>query len=360
MKRSEAATMAVKGALNHALTTLPTVPHSLTRPTNISVMITRDCNLRCRMCGIPDTIWPHLTVDQWKGVLDDIAEWAGGYTKIQFSGGEPLIFKGIYELLEHCVNLKLMPGVTTNATVIPEKKADKLMSLGLSNVNVSLDGLGATQDYVRGFNAVNKPMKVWEKTDTGIRNLIAARERHNAKTVVFLKTCLMGINAGEVRELVDHTEEVGADGITFQPLQVREVDGEDTDGLLGEWDQLIEASEQLIEMRQQGRPITNSLEHLKLFRNYFRDPLSGNYPGMQACTIGDSSLEIHSDGRVEFCGDIGIIGNATEIPVSELWRSKQAAEHRDEISACTQGCLQTCYANKSLSQKARMFLKIAK
>jgi len=360
MKRTEAATLAVKGVVNHALSSLPTVPYSLTRPTNINIMITRECNLRCRMCGIPDTIWPHLTVDQWKGVFDDIAEWAGGYTKVQFSGGEPLIFKGIYEILEYCVSLKLLPGVTTNATVLPEKKADKLMSLGLSNVNVSLDGLRETQDYVRGFNAVNKPMKVWEKTDSGIRNLLAARERHGAKTAVFLKTCLMGINAGEVRELVDHAEEVGADGITFQPIEIREVEGENTDGLLGEWDQLIEASEHLIEMRQQGRRITNSPEHLQLFRNYFRAPLAGDYPGRQSCSIGDSSLEIHSDGRVEFCGDIGIVGNASETPVSQLWRSAAAADHREDISGCTKGCLQTCYANKSLSQKARMFLKIAK
>lgn len=362
MRTAEFASVAVKGVLNHVIQHAPPrVVGAVSRPTTVSIMITRRCNLRCVMCGIPETIWPHLSVDAWKSILDDLAEWAGGYCKVQFSGGEPLVFKGIYEILEHAVHRQLMPGITTNAVLVNEREAERLMNLGLSNVNVSVDGVGAVHNAVRGTGASGKSFDVWSKTDAGIRNLAAARRNASNGTALFLKCCLMSINAGDVENLVEYTRASGFDGITFQPVFAREVNGVTTHELLEGPTRLIAATYALIRLKSQGAPITNSMEHLRLFKSYFEQPNAPKgYPGRQPCRIGNNSLEIHSDGRVQFCHWIGILGNATEQSLARIWRSPEAHAHREAIAKCTMGCLQTCYANKSLRQKAAMLWTIAK
>jgi MoaA/NifB/PqqE/SkfB family radical SAM enzyme len=362
MRTSELTSMAVRGVWNHVVQQgPPQVVAALSHPTTVSIMITRRCNLRCVMCGIPELIWPHLSVEQWKAVLDDLADWAAGYCKLQFAGGEPMVFEGIYEILEHAVRRRLMPGMTTNGVLVSEKNAARLMDIQLSNVNVSLDGVGEVQNAVRGKNEANKPFDVWSKTDRGIRNLVAARRDRQSHTALFLKCCLMTVNAGDVANLVAYTRESGVDGITFQPVEIRDVDGAATDALLNDAEKLVAATEVLIRLKEQGGPITNTLEHLRLFKAYFRQPNAPEgYPGRQTCRIGNNSLEIHSDGRVQFCHWIGILGNVTEQPLSEIWKSRVANQHRGAIGKCSMGCLQTCYATKTLRQKASLFMKIAK
>lgn len=361
MRNTELMSRAVHGALNHLAQELP-LPFKgrLVKPTNVYVAITRQCNLRCVMCGIPDVVYPHLTVDEWKGIFDSIADWAAPACKIQISGGEPLVFDGIYEILEHCVARNLLPGVTTNGTLVTEKQAERLMSLGLSNVNISLDGVGPVQDAIRGYNAANKKIQVWDKTDAGIRNLIASRNRNRGNELIILKCCLMPRNAEDVVNLVKYTEEVGADWISFQPLELRDVPNHEKLTFDDAQQTLIEASDVLLELKKAGAPIANSELHLDLFKAFFKDPHSGDYPGRQRCPIGWSSLSIHSDGRMEFCNVIGIMGNARDTSPQSIWESSLAAKQRKAVASCTKGCLQTCYSNKTLIDKARVLLRMAR
>src|SRR5690606_32976104 len=156
-------------------------------------------------------------------------------------------------------------------------------------------------------------------------------------------------------DLVKYAQEVGADGITFQPVDIRDVEGYDTHSLADDRQKLLDAADTLIAMKQEGAPITNTVEHLRLFKAYFTDPFAEDgYEGRQQCKVGNTSIEIHSDGRVQFCHEIGILGNVLEKPLPEIWRSHVANQHRGDIAGCSKGCLQTCYANKTFAQKARM------
>ena len=350
MRLTEALGPAVKGGINHFLQKAPgPIRRTFSKPMSVYIMITRRCNLRCAMCGIPYDIRPELTVDQWKAILDDVAAFAGGYCKIQFSGGEPLIYEGFLDVLEHAVKRGLLPGFCTNATVINEENAQRIMTMGLENVNVSLDGIGAVHDRIRGEES-------FERTDKGIRLLIAAREKSGSYTPLILKTCLMGTNAADVPNLIAYTREVGADGLLFQPMEIRSGDWGDNEELFrAEGDAIEKAIGLLIEDKQKSGIVMNGLRHLELFREYFKDP-EGDHPGRQQCTVGDTGMMIHCDGAMALCVELGNIGGATETPPSVAWRSKEAEVMRQRIHACQKGCLQTCYARKSLLDKARALL----
>ena len=66
-------------------------------PDQIHVSVTDRCTLPCRMCDI----WkikpgPELTTNEWKGVFDQIADWAGP-VGLNFAGGEPFLRKDLFE-----------------------------------------------------------------------------------------------------------------------------------------------------------------------------------------------------------------------------------------------------------------------
>ncbi|MHC5080447.1 MAG: 12,18-didecarboxysiroheme deacetylase [Planctomycetota bacterium] len=113
--------------------------------------VTRRCNLRCVHC------YAHargrggrgeLTREEGYALIDDLAGF--GTPVILFSGGEPLLRKDLFDLLDRAVSRGMRTVVSTNGTLIGEGEADRLASAGVSYVGISLDGLGEVNDRFRG------------------------------------------------------------------------------------------------------------------------------------------------------------------------------------------------------------------
>lgn len=112
---------------------------------------TRTCNLKCVHCyaDAKEHAFPNeLTTDQGKALMADAA--AFGVPVILFSGGEPLLRPDIWELAEHCKSLGMRAVLSTNGALINEERAARIKEIGFSYVGISLDGLEAVHDKVRG------------------------------------------------------------------------------------------------------------------------------------------------------------------------------------------------------------------
>jgi len=119
---------------------------SFNRPISyLRVSVTDRCNLRCVYCmpaeGVP---WrPHeeiLRYEEIETVVRAAAEL--GISKIRLTGGEPLVRKGLVDLVAMIARI---PGIddlamTTNGTLLA-RHAEELKAAGLKRVNVSLDTL---------------------------------------------------------------------------------------------------------------------------------------------------------------------------------------------------------------------------
>lgn len=113
--------------------------------TYLRISVTDKCNLRCMYCMPADGV-PRRRHDEMLS-LERIAEAAAvavrlGVTKIRLTGGEPLVKKGIVELVRMLAGI---PGLehlamTTNGTLLAPL-AVALRDAGLDSVNVSLDTL---------------------------------------------------------------------------------------------------------------------------------------------------------------------------------------------------------------------------
>ncbi len=123
---------------------------SLGRDLNyLRVSLTDRCNLRCIYCMPPEGIeqLSHVDVLRNEEFLDVIRVAADlGFSHIRLTGGEPLVRKGIVELVR---NIKALPGIdnvslTTNGILLP-KLAEPLREAGLDRINLSLDTLDADQ-----------------------------------------------------------------------------------------------------------------------------------------------------------------------------------------------------------------------
>lgn len=111
----------------------------------LRLAVTDRCNLRCNYCmpseGIDFAKRDHLlTIEELKEVSRVMTRM--GIDKIRITGGEPFVRKNLMELLRTLSGLETLKdiSVTTNATLIGPH-IDELKSLGITNVNVSLDAI---------------------------------------------------------------------------------------------------------------------------------------------------------------------------------------------------------------------------
>ncbi|MGA9060854.1 MAG: GTP 3',8-cyclase MoaA [Terracidiphilus sp.] len=115
---------------------------------DLRVSITDRCNYKCIYCrtGEAGAQYPELATDEY---LRLIRIFAGlGITKVRLTGGEPLLRRGVVELVGELARLRTVTGkplelaLTTNGHLL-ESLAGPLKEAGLSRVTVSMDAVDA-------------------------------------------------------------------------------------------------------------------------------------------------------------------------------------------------------------------------
>ena len=116
--------------------------------TDLRVSLTDRCNLRCSYCMPPEGLdWlpgPDQLTDDELGRLLGIAVQRLGITEIRFTGGEPILRRGLTGIIARAATLTPRPEIslTTNGIGLA-RLAAPLHEAGLDRVNVSLDTLDA-------------------------------------------------------------------------------------------------------------------------------------------------------------------------------------------------------------------------
>ena len=118
----------------------------------IFIELTRACNLRCTHClnSSGKKMKNQLNYDEIKNMINDLANC--GLQEVRLTGGEPLLFKEIYEIIKLCKENGLYVSIGTNGTLITKEVARKLKEAGLDKAVVSIDGNEEIHDKIRGKN----------------------------------------------------------------------------------------------------------------------------------------------------------------------------------------------------------------
>jgi MoaA/NifB/PqqE/SkfB family radical SAM enzyme/polysaccharide pyruvyl transferase WcaK-like protein len=129
------------------------------KPTTLNLLVNDVCNSRCRMCGI----WQQRRDRELKP--DELAHILGDplFSRLRYvgvSGGEPTLRRDLAEIYRVLVQKR--PGLTGTGIITNAIREDQVLERILAsaevcrragvpfNVMVSLDGIGAVHDHVRG------------------------------------------------------------------------------------------------------------------------------------------------------------------------------------------------------------------
>jgi cyclic pyranopterin phosphate synthase len=165
--------------------------------TDLRVSLTDRCNLRCAYCmpaeGLAWLPSPDLLTDDEMVRLIQIGVERLGIREVRFTGGEPLLRRGLATIVARTAAMRPRPemSVTTNGLGLA-RKAEALRQAGLDRVNVSLDTLRPEQ-----FKQLARRDRLPEVLDG-----LAAAAAAGLGPVKVNSVLMRGINDGEAVDLL--------------------------------------------------------------------------------------------------------------------------------------------------------------
>jgi cyclic pyranopterin phosphate synthase len=185
--------------------------------TDLRVSITDRCNYRCVYCrtGNEGAQYSELPIADY---LRLVRIFAGlGIEKVRLTGGEPLLRKGVVELVRELADLRTSAGhpldlaITTNGHLLAAQ-AERLKDVGLSRVTVSMDAVDAET-----FARITRVPGSFERVLKGIR----AARRAGLGPVKVNCVVLRGFNDDQIVSFAKFSRDEGVivRFIEFMPLE---------------------------------------------------------------------------------------------------------------------------------------------
>lgn len=307
-------------------------------PDHVYFSLTNRCNLKCKMCGIPSAtarIEEELSTEQCKGIINQIA--AMKIDHIIFSGGEPVLRKDIYTLIEHAVAKRIVQvDLISNGLLIDEEIARKLTQSGLSHITLSIDGLEAANDFIRGRGAFQKAMAT-------IDAFLRARGERPRPTIGINFT-IMDCNIDDMLPMIDLARRKGCNIIVFQPMmsdntEMRERKKNDLWVSAPNMSKLREVIQKILALKKTAADEFIHIDEriLELIPSYF-DGTPFNHD--LKCYEAVVRIVITCGGDLWTCQ--GLAGNLQRSSLKKQWNSSKAKAIRQKVDRCRTHCLQSC------------------
>ncbi|HTT59833.1 MAG TPA: mycofactocin radical SAM maturase, partial [Acidimicrobiales bacterium] len=157
----------------------------LAAPICLTWELTYACNLACTHClsssGRRDP--RELSTDEALGLIDEIAALEIFYVNI--GGGEPMVRRDFFELIEHAVSRRVGVKFSTNGTRLDRQAARRLASTDYLDIQVSIDGADeVTNDRIRGrgsYAAARRAMDNLRDAEFGEFKISVVMTRENVE-----------------------------------------------------------------------------------------------------------------------------------------------------------------------------------
>lgn len=278
----------------------------LTGPLHVHLEVIAACNLKCSHCfagDLPRRDTP-LSLQEIEALFEDMAK-MGSY-RISLTGGEPLLRKDIFEIIDLAIDYGLHPSLTTNGLLINE---DIAREFGKRNhrmwLNVSLEGaISETNDTIRG---------------TGVSDEVIQRASMLGTHASFaLAFTLMRHNVHEVADYIQLAQTLGASTVIFRPLYPVGTAINFLDELMPTFEQYTEAMNLLTEINvssDMGMNVFSPSQQCET-QAVIHDPHS--------CGAGHRICSISVSGDVNPCSFLGsgfVADNIRHRSLSEIWHS---------------------------------------
>jgi radical SAM protein with 4Fe4S-binding SPASM domain len=272
----------------------------LPHPFTVYIELTRFCNFKCFYCIHSTRDLPggeleklgydikHMEFKMYEDIIKQLSKFPRGIKRIVFSGlGEPLMNPRLPEMVKIAVDSKIVDRVEiiTNGLLLTPEIADKLIEAGITNINISIQGINGDQ-YEETCG-----MKI--DFDLFVKNLTYLYQ-HRKNTQIYIKAIDATLKSQENEE-------------TFF-----EIFGDISDRIY---------IEHLIVMQQQMNNLRSIVDGTK---NFYNEEFDVN---RKVCAPAFYFLQIGCDGNIFPCPIPGIgkglsMGNMKNSTLLDIWNGE--------------------------------------
>jgi radical SAM protein with 4Fe4S-binding SPASM domain len=322
--------------------------------------LTERCNLSCRHCYQGGKRIPEMVVDELKQEIDGAAEMFTAWEEegisvtpsIHFTGGEPFLFAGLWEVIAHARKRKFAVALMSNGVLITDEDAVKTGSWDVFDVQISLEGPAAIHDRIRGVGSFQGALR-------GANRLLAAGNRVSANVT------LSRVNVGCIEETIGIARDAGFNSIGFSRIVPCGRGRRLLDYFLTP-EEVRDAYERAFTLSDgsfsvvSGDPLAGVAQGVR--------PKAGCCLSLSGCSAGFSGVTIISDGTVMPCRRIGLkAGNLKRKSLRDiwatspiLWKLRRRESYRGKCGTCDlwptcRGCRAVSHAFSSAQGEPDLF-----
>ena len=330
---------------------------ALTAPSAYYVIFSGRCNLACPFCFFHRQPDPTLPEEMMLRIVREAKDLSGSGFHISVSGGEPLIYNGLYPALELAQKLRVDFGFTTNALSLTRTNVQRVVACDPFNINISIESVDpAINETLRPFPGGTR------RALEAISDLVEEKRRVGSRVSLIIKPTIMDQNYRTLPDLVRHFGKNGGVQINFQPFAGLR----DEPYWVKDLVRLKAVLEELDALRAEGYPIIADRQTFEAFLSYLKNPPPEGSHGhldlrgrKRNCDIGLRSMFVLPNGNVHACDFLTQpLGNLYQQTLREIYRGKVAADQRRRMVYCDIDCQQTCNRPVSLWVKAKTFLRM--
>jgi radical SAM protein with 4Fe4S-binding SPASM domain len=187
-------------------------------PIEITLESTAKCNLYCPMC--PRAIYTFDNENMDLGLYKKIVEDCKDYVEFlwPYGIGEPMIHPNIFEMIRITREAGIRTGMSTNATLLDDRRIDQLLDSGLDYLILAFDG--ASKETYEKYRAG----ATFEKTRANVLDLLNRKLERKSKIYVVMQMVLLKENTGEIDAYKKMWSIPGIDEIRFKRDELQ-IDG---------------------------------------------------------------------------------------------------------------------------------------
>jgi radical SAM protein with 4Fe4S-binding SPASM domain len=187
-------------------------------PIEITLESTAKCNLYCPMC--PRHIYTfdneNMDLELYKKIVRDCREYVEFVWP--YGIGEPMIHPNIFEMIRIAREAGIRTGMSTNATLLDDRRADLLLESGLDYVIFAFDG--ATKQTYEKYRLG----ATFEKTRENILSFLSKKLERKSPLYVVLQMVLLRENTSEIEAYRRLWSVKGVDEVRFKRDEIQIAD----------------------------------------------------------------------------------------------------------------------------------------
>jgi nif11-class peptide radical SAM maturase 3 len=322
--------------------------------------ITLKCNLACGHCGsrAGDSRVDELSTDEALDLVRQMAE--AGIDEVTLIGGEAFLRRDWLQIAQAISDCGMAVSMTTGGYGIGQRTAERMKEAGLTSVSVSVDGLEATHDKLRGKEGS------WKRCFETISHV------RNAGIYAGANSQINRLSAPEFPMLYEALYEAGIKGWQWS-MTVPMGNAADYNEMLLQPAEFLDVFPMLAAVASQARldgvqvQPGNNVGYYGPYEALLRN--SGDAQGgyiWQGCQAGMNSLGIEADGAIKGCPSlptkaytggnirdyslVDIVNSSSELNFNNHQSQEEAEQHLwgfcktcDFAPVCRGGCSWTSH-----------------